>query len=224
MLLKRREAERITWSGAHRPAMNNLGVYPRLLQEKLPIWVAVGGTPESVVRAATLDLPMALAIIGGMPERFAPLVQLYRKTARQAGHEPPQLPLSINSPGFFADKAQQAADDYYPSAVVVMNKIGRERGWSPASRQQLEASRTLRGADFVGSPAEIIEEILFQHGIFGHQRLLLQLGIGTIAHAKVMHAIELFGTQVAPIVRQEIARRNATSAAPTDIASRPASK
>jgi probable LLM family oxidoreductase len=209
LLMKIREAEKITWSGVHRPPLNDLGVYPRPVQEKLPIWVAVGGTPESVVRAATLGLPMALAIIGGMPERFAPFLQLYREAARQAGHDPAQLPLSINSHGFIADTAQQAAEDYYPSAVVVMNKIGRERGWSPATRQQLEAGRTLRGSDFVGSPAEIIEKILFQHQIFGHQRLLLQLGVGTIAHEKVMRAIELFGTQVAPVVREEIARRSA---------------
>jgi probable LLM family oxidoreductase len=208
LLLKLRDSEKVTWSGVHRPALDNLGVYPRPVQGKLPIWVAVGGTPESVVRAATLGLPMALAIIGGMPERFAPLAQLYRDAARLAGHDPSQLPLSINSHGFLADTAQQAADDYYPSAVVVMNKIGRERGWAPATRQQLEAGRTLRGADFVGSPAEIIEKILFQHEIFSHQRLLLQLGVGTIDHAKVMHAIELLGTQVAPVVREEIARRS----------------
>jgi probable LLM family oxidoreductase len=211
LLLKLRESERITWSGTHRPALHNLGVYPRPLQKNLPIWIAVGGTPESAVRAGALGLPMALAIIGGMPERFAPLVNLYREAARQAGHDPAQLPLSINSHGFVADDAKQAADAYYPTATVVMNKIGRERGWSPATRPQLEAAKTLRGADFVGSPAEIIEKILFQHEIFGHQRLLLQLGVGTIAHKKVMHAIELLGTQVAPVVRQEIARRNATA-------------
>jgi probable LLM family oxidoreductase len=214
LLLKLREAERITWSGRHRPALNDLGVYPRPVQEKLPIWVAVGGTPESAVRAGGLGLPMALAIIGGMPERFAPLVQLYREAARQAGHDPAHLLVSINSHGFLADDAQQAADDYYPSATVVMNKIGRERGWAPATRQQLEAGRTLRGADYVGSPAEIIDKILFQHQIFGHQRLLLQLGIGTIPHAKMMRAIELLGTQVAPVVREEIARRQALRQAP----------
>jgi probable LLM family oxidoreductase len=215
LLLKLREAERITWSGRHRPALNDLGVYPRPVQEKLPIWVAVGGTPESAVRAGGLGLPMALAIIGGMPERFAPLVQLYREAARQAGHDPAHLLVSINSHGFLADDAQQAADDYYPSATVVMNKIGRERGWAPATRQQLEAGRTLRGADYVGSPAEIIDKILFQHQIFGHQRLLLQLGIGTIPHAKMMRAIELLGTQVAPVVREEIARCSAAPSAPT---------
>jgi probable LLM family oxidoreductase len=211
LLLKIRETEKVTWSGLHRPPLNDLGVYPRPVQEKLPIWVAVGGTPESVVRAATLGLPMALAIIGGMPERFAPFFQLYREAARQAGHDPAQLPLSINSHGLIGDTAQQAVDDYYPAAVVVMNKIGRERGWPPSTRQQLEAGRTLRGSDFVGSPDEIIEKILFQHEIFGHQRLLLQLGVGTIPHQKVMRAIELLGTQVAPVVREEIARRTAKS-------------
>lgn len=207
LLLRLRQAEKITWSGRHRPALENLGVYPRPFQQKLPIWVAVGGTPESVVRAGTLGLPMALAIIGGMPERFAPLIDLYRDAARQAGHDPAQLPVSINSHGFLADSVQQAADIYYPSAAIVMNKIGRERGWAPMTRQQMEGSRTLRGADFVGSPGEIIEKILFQHNIFRHQRLLLQLSVGTVPHAQMMHAIELLGTQVAPVVRAEIARR-----------------
>ncbi len=207
LLLKLRNSEKVSWSGAHRAALNNLGVYPRPYQEKLPIWIAVGGTPESVVRAATLGLPMALAIIGGMPEHFAPFAQLYREAAQQAGHDPAQLALSINSHGFIADNSQQAADDYYPAAVVVMNKIGRERGWASATRQQMEAGRTLRGADFVGSPAQIVEKILFQYEIFGHQRLLLQLGVGTIEHKKVMRAIELLGVKVAPVIRREIARR-----------------
>lgn len=210
LLIKLRESEKITWSGRHRPPLRNLGVYPRPLQQELPIWVAVGGTPESAMRAGALGLPMAVAIIGGMPERFAPLIQLYRNAARQAGHDPEQLPVSINSHGFLADESQRAVNDYYPVATVVMNRIGRERGWAPISRQQAEASRTLRGADFVGSPAEFVEKILFQHELFGHQRLLLQFGVGTLPHAKVMHAIELLGTQVAPVVRQEIARRTAT--------------
>ena len=207
LLMQLRERETITWAGKHRPALNNLGVYPRPYQQKLPIWVAVGGTPESVIRAGTLGLPMALAIIGGMPERFAPLIDLYRDAARQAGHDPAQLPVSINSHGFLADSVQEAADIYYPSAAIVMNKIGRERGWAPMTRQQMEGSRALRGADFVGSPAEIIEKILFQHNLFHHQRLLLQLSVGTVPHPQMLRAIELLGTQVAPVVRQEIARR-----------------
>lgn len=210
LLLKLRESEKVTWSGKHRPPLRGLGVYPRPLQQPLPVWIAVGGTPESAARAGRLGLPMALAIIGGMPERFAPFVEYYREAAREAGHDPAQLPVSINSHGFIADSTQQAIDDYYPSATVVMNKIGRERGWAPATRQQLEASRTLRGSDFVGTPDEIVEKMLFQHEIFGHQRCLLQLGVGTIDHAKVMHAIELLGTKVAPVVRQEVARRMGT--------------
>lgn len=207
LLLKLRESERITWAGRHRPALRDLGVYPRPIQQPLPIWIAVGGTPESVVRAGALGLPMALAIIGGMPEHFAPLAELYREAGRRAGHDPAQLTLSINSHGFIAEDSQQATDIYFPSYAATMGKIGRERGWPPVTRQQFDAARTLRGSDFVGGPDEIIEKILFQHQIFGHQRLLLQLGLGAIAHEQMLRAIELLGTQVAPVVRAEIQRR-----------------
>ncbi len=210
LLLKLREAERVTWSGAFRPPMASLGIYPRPVQDPLPVWIAVGGTPASVVRAGTLGLPMALAIIGGMPERFQPLAELYREAGRRAGHDPSRLLLSINSHGFIGDDSEQTADDYYPTLSVVMNKIGRERGWPPLTRQQFDFSRTLRGSDFVGSPDEIIAKILFQHELFGHQRFLIQLGVGSIAHDKTMRAIELLGTQVAPVVRQEIERRTAS--------------
>ncbi len=213
LLLQLRDSEKVTWSGKHRSALQDQGIYPRPFQAKLPVWIAVGGTPNSVVRAATLGLPLAIAIIGGMPENFGPLVQLYREAARQAGHDPATLPVSINSHGFIAETTQEAIDAYYPSAMVMMNKIGRERGWSPITRQQLEGSRTFRGADFVGTPDEIVEKILFQHEIFGHQRLLLQLGLGTIEHSKMMHAIELLGTQIAPTVREEIAKRTTTPVA-----------
>jgi probable LLM family oxidoreductase len=207
LLLALRESERVSWPGGHRPAINDLGVYPRPIQNPLPVWVAVGGTPESAERAGLLGLPMALAIIGGMPERFAPFLQIYRAAARQASHDPATLPIGINSHGFIAEDSRNAADEYFPRMQVVMNKIGRERGWSPLTRQQFEASRTLRGSDFVGNPDEIIEKILFQHRIFGHQRMLLQLGVGTMPHALVMKAIELLGTKVAPVVRAEIARK-----------------
>jgi alkanesulfonate monooxygenase SsuD/methylene tetrahydromethanopterin reductase-like flavin-dependent oxidoreductase (luciferase family) len=214
LLLKLRDNEKVTWTGKHRAALRGLGVYPRPIQQPLPVWIAVGGTPESAMRAGRLGLPMALAIIGGMPERFAPFAQMYREAAHDAGHDPARLPLSINSHGFIADSTQQAIDDYYPTATVVMNKIGRERGWAPATRQQLEAGRALRGADFVGTPEEIAEKMLFQHEIFGHSRCLLQLGVGTIEHAKVMHAVELLGTKVAPLVRQEVSRRTGVAAQP----------
>ncbi len=212
LLVKLRESERITWRGEHRAALNNLGVYPRPMQDELPIWVGVGGTPESVVRAASRGLPMALAIIGGMPEQFAPFVELYRQVAAEYNHDANGTQISINSHGFIADTRQQAIDESFPSVQVVMNKIGRERGWSPMKREQYEASAGLRGANFVGSPDDIIEKILFQHSIFNHQRLLLQLSVGTMPHDKLMHAIELLGTKVVPVVKAEIAKRVAEPA------------
>lgn len=205
LLLALREVEEVHWSGKHRPSLTGQGVYPRPVQEKLPIWVAVGGTPQSVVRAATLGLPLALAIIGGLPEQFAPLAELYWEVVQQAGHEPAQLAFSLNAHGFVADDSQQAAAAFYPGYAQAMNKIGRERGWSGVTRQQFDASCALRGANFVGSPAQIIEKILYQHEIFHHQRLLLQLSLGAMPHAKMMRAIELLGTEVAPVVRREIA-------------------
>jgi alkanesulfonate monooxygenase SsuD/methylene tetrahydromethanopterin reductase-like flavin-dependent oxidoreductase (luciferase family) len=176
------------------------------VQDPLPVWIAVGGAPESAVRAGRLGLPMALAIIGGLPERFAPLVQLYRQSAERAGHDPATLPVSINSHGFLADSAQEAADLAFLPFKTTMDRIGRERGWPPMSREQYEASRSLRGANLIGSPQEVIEKILFQHEIFGNDRFLLQLTVGPMPHAKVMRAIELFGTEVAPVVRREVGR------------------
>lgn len=210
MLLKIREDVHVTWSGKHRAPINNLGVYPRPVQEPIPVWVAVGGTPESVVRAASRGLPMALAIIGGMPEQFEPFVDLYRRASAEYGFDPATKPVSINSHGFIADTRQQALDESFGPVSVVMNKIGRERGWSPMRREQYDAAAGLRGANFVGSPDDVIEKILFQHELFGHQRFLLQLSVGTMPHDKMMHAIELFGTKVAPVVKEEIARRVAT--------------
>ncbi|MCB0195606.1 MAG: LLM class flavin-dependent oxidoreductase [Anaerolineae bacterium] len=209
LLLHVRESEHVTWSGRHRAALDGQGVYPRPVQDKLPIWIAVGGTPQSVVRAASLGLPLALAIIGGIPEQFAPLVELYRHAAEQAGHDPAQLPVSVNSHGFIADDRQQALDTAFPYFEQTMNKIGRERGWPPMTRAQFDASGTLRGANFIGTPDDVIEKILLQHEIFGHQRFLMMMGVGTMPHQQVMHGIELFGTKVAPVVRAEIARRNA---------------
>ncbi len=209
LLLKLRESEIVSWSGQFRPALHEQGVYPRPLQDLLPVWIAVGGTPESIIRAGTLGLPLALAIIGGMPERFASLADLYYRAADHAGHERSKLGLSINSHGFIADTTEQAIAEAFPPFAQTMNKIGRERGWPPMTRAQFEASCALQGANFVGSPDDIIEKILFQHEIFGHQRLLLMLTVGTMPHEKVMHAIELLGTKVAPVVRDEIARRSA---------------
>lgn len=204
------EKERITWSGNFRTPLEDIVIYPRPAQKKIPMWIAVGGTPESAVRAAAMGVPMALAIIGGMPERFEPYFDLYRNAAKEYGHDPAYIPLSVNSHGFIADDSQDAVDTYYPFAVMMMNKIGKERGWAPADQAQLETQRELRGSDFVGAPDEIIEKILFQHDMFKHQRFLLSMGNNAIEHQKMMHAIELYGTKVAPAVRKEIAKRNAS--------------
>jgi probable LLM family oxidoreductase len=204
LLLKLRESEHVTWSGKHRLKLDHLGVYPRPLQNPLPVWVAVGGTPQSAVRTGKLGLPMALAIIGGIPERFASLVRMYRQAAQKAGHQSPRL--SINSHGFIADSSQDAADTAFPAFKTVMDRIGRERGWPPMTRAQFEFSRSLRGADFVGNPEEVIEKILYQHEIFNHDRFLIQLTVGTLPHKKVLRAIELLGTKVAPAVKKEIER------------------
>ena len=201
LLLALRESEKISWTGKHRPAIKDRGVYPRPVQDPIPVWVAVGGTPESAYRTGRLGLPMALAIIGGYPEQFVPMADLHRRGARDAGHPAPML--SINSHGFLAEDSRQARDDAYPAFKLTMDRIGRERGWSPISRDQFDASCTLRGANAVGSPQEIIDKILHQHELFGHHRFLLQFTVGSIPHKKVLKAIELLGSKVAPAVRKE---------------------
>ncbi|MEA2519698.1 MAG: hypothetical protein QOF49_1778 [Chloroflexota bacterium] len=205
LLVEVRDHERVTWPGSrHRAAIDGRGVFPRPAQDRLPIWVAVGGTPESAIRAGTMGLPMALAIIGGMPERFAPFARIFREAALAAGHHPVP-PMSINSHGYIAETSQRAADEAWPPLEAMMNRIGRERGFSPMTRESFDASRGLRGADFVGSPAEIVDKILFQHEIFRHERFLLQIIGGGMPHEQVMRAIELFGTEVAPAVRKALA-------------------
>ncbi|HTN24472.1 MAG TPA: LLM class flavin-dependent oxidoreductase [Solirubrobacteraceae bacterium] len=209
LLLALRARERVSWagSGRHRPAIDGLGVYPRPVQEPLPVWLAVGGNPGSAIRAGTLGLPLAVAIIGGLPERFVPLVELYRESAREAGHDPATLPVSINSHAYVAATSQRAGDEFFAPYAAMMGKIGRERGWPPMTRAQFDAGRTPRGALVVGSPEEVAGKILFQHELFGHQRFLAQMSVGPMAHADVLRSIELFGTEVAPLVRAELARR-----------------
>jgi probable LLM family oxidoreductase len=202
LLLQLRNDERIEWSGRHRSGLSGQGVYPRPLQEPLPVWIAVGGTPQSVVRAATLGLPLALAIIGGSPERFVPFVDLYRETARRVGRDPATLPVSINSHGFIADTAAQAADEAFPPFAEMMGRIGRERGWPPPSRRQFDAEISPRGALFVGDPQQVIDKILWEHELFGHQRFLMQMSVGTMPHDRIMRSIELLGSVVAPAVRK----------------------
>jgi probable LLM family oxidoreductase len=209
LLLRLRSSERVTWSGRHRPALHDAGVWPRPVQEPLPVWIAVGGTPTSVVRAATLGLPLAIAIIGGRPERFVPLVQLYRRAAAEAGHDPATLPIAINTHGFVAPRSEQADTAFAPSYLEMMNRIGRERGWPPMGADGYRDLRSPRGALAVGSPEEVAEKILFEHELFGHDRYLAQMSVGAVEHRDVLRSIELFGTQVAPLVRDEVARRRA---------------
>lgn len=208
LLLELRANERVTWTGKHRAPLRDQLVLPRPVQSPLPVWVAVGGTPQSVVRAATLGLPMALAIIGGQPERFKPLVDLYRRAAREAGHDPATLPVSINSHGFIAEDSGAAAEAAVAPFLDVMGRIGRERGWPPPTRHQFDAERSPRGALFIGDPQEVIDKILWEYELFRHDRFLIQLSVGSMPHDQMLKAIELFGTKVAPAVRK------ATTAAP----------
>ena len=206
LLLKIRESERITWSGSSRAPIEDRGVYPRPYQERLPIWIAVGGTPQSVVRAAQLGLPLALAIIGGEPARFAPFLELYREAARRSGQDPAKLATSINVHGFVAETTEKAADIFYGPQAEVMNRIGRERGWGPTNKAHFDQARSPRGALFLGDPETVAEKIVAHHKIFNNDRFLLQLAIGEMPHDKVMEAIELYGTKVAPLVRKETAK------------------
>ncbi|ESY68724.1 LLM class flavin-dependent oxidoreductase [Mesorhizobium sp. M0051] len=216
LLLAIRDSVKVTWSGNLRASINDRGVYPRPFQDRLPVWIAIGGTPQSAARAGALGLPLALAIIGGEPARFAPLFDLYHEAARRAGSESADLATSINVHGFIGETTEQAADDFYGPQAEVMNRIGRERGWGPTSRAHFDQSRGPNGALFVGSPEQVAEKIVAQHKIFGNDRFLLQMAIGTMPHAKIMKAIELYGTRVAPIVRKETAKSAPALAVPVE--------
>jgi probable LLM family oxidoreductase len=198
------KSEKVNWKGKHRPSIENRGVYPRPYQKELPVWVAVGGTPESVVRAASKGLPMALAIIGGMPARFVPFTDLYKETYQKAGHDSANLQLAINSHGYIADDSQKAADEYYGPYSYLMSKIGRERGWSGMNREQYEMMRAPEGSLLVGSPQQVIDKILYEYELFGNTRFLFHISVGTLPHAKVMRAIELLGTVVAPAIKKAV--------------------
>ncbi|MFF5988975.1 LLM class flavin-dependent oxidoreductase [Prauserella flavalba] len=205
LLLALRDRNPVTWSGRFRPALHDADVAPRPLQEKLPIWVAVGGTPASVVRAGRLGLPLALAIIGGPLARFTPFAQLYRQAAEEAGHDPATLPLGINSPGFVAPTSQSARDLSYPYFDRGMLENFHERGHGfHTPRDAYDAQSSRAGALVVGSPQEIIDKIMYQHELFGHQRLLIQLAFGGVPQKDTLRAIELLGTEVAPVVRREL--------------------
>jgi len=203
LLLKINKQEIVTWKGKHRPSFQNLGVYPRPYQEKLPIWLAVGGTPASVKRAGNLNLPLTIAILGSSPEHFVPLVELYRASANKAGHDESKLQLAINCHMYIADGSAQARDEFWPTYEKLMNKIGKERGWGNITRNQFDYLCAPNGPLFVGDTKEVVEKIVYQHSLFGHTRFLAQTISGAdLPHEKLLHSIALFGKQVAPEVRK----------------------
>ncbi len=204
LLLRARDSEHVTWSGRHRPSLAELGVYPRPVQERLPVWIAAGGSPQSTLRAGALGLPLALAIIGGDPKRFKSTAKIHRRAATEAGHGSAPA-FSVNSHGYIAETAAAAVEESFEPFAATMNRIGRERGWEPVTRADYKAARGLDGPNFVGSPDEVTEKILHQHELFGHQRFLMHFPIGSLAHEGVMRSIELFGTEVAPTVRRVLA-------------------
>jgi probable LLM family oxidoreductase len=201
LLLRIRASERVTWpAGRHRHSIDDRGVYPRAERE-IPIWIAVGGTPQSVVRAASLGLPLALAIIGGRPAAFVPLINLYREAGHRSNVPPEKLAVGINVHGFIADTTEAAIETFYPSYADVMTRIGRERGWPPLSRAQFDTSTGPEGHLFIGNPEQVAAKIVALHRHFHQDRFLIHLTVGSMPHDAVMRAIELFGTKVAPAVK-----------------------
>ncbi|MDF2725806.1 MAG: class flavin-dependent oxidoreductase [Paenibacillus sp.] len=211
LLLQLCQSEHVTWQGKHRPAIGNLGVYPRPVQNPLPVWIGSGGNPESVARAGLLGLPLVLAIIGGRPAQFAPLVELYKRAAAHAGHDASKLTVASHSHGFIAEDTQTAADTFFPSTQQVMNVLGRERGWGRYDRTSFDAARSPEGALYVGDPETVAQKIIALRKQVGVTRFMLHVPLGTMPHEQVMKAIELLGTEVAPRVREEAARWEAES-------------
>ena len=205
LLLQLNSNEKINWKGKHRPSIHNLGIYPRPYQTSLPIWLAAGGTPASAVRAATLGLPLMLAIIGGMPEQFVRFINLYKETAKKIGKDQNALQIGINNHFYVGEDSQKAADEFYPYYAAMMNRVGRDRGWPPLTRQQFEHSRSPKAALMVGSAEQVIEKILYEHSLFGNTRFLAQASVGLVPHDKIMKSIELFGDKVVPAVKKALA-------------------
>lgn len=206
LLLKIRESEKVSWSGKHRPSINNLGIYPRPVQEPIPVWIASGGTPQSAVRAGVLGLPLVLAIIGGSPLQFAPIVDLYKRAANQAGHDVTKLKVASHSHGFVGETTVSAKEKFFPPTAQVMNVLAKERGWGPYTRKTFDEASSLEGALYVGDVSTVAEKIIFLRKNVGITRFMLHVPVGSMPHEDVLKAIELLGTEVAPIVRYEINR------------------
>ena len=206
LLLKIRENTHVRWIGKHRPALTGQAVYPRPLQNPLPIWIGVGGTPASFVRAGTLGLPLMVAIIGGEPKRFRPLIDLYREAGRRAGHRPERLIVGLHAIGFLGDTAEQAAEDFYPGYAHTFTEIGKERGWPPTTRTQFDALRGPTGALLIGDAEIVVQKILYVNEVLGGLgRITFQMGVSALPHEKMLRSIELLGTRVAPLVRKRLA-------------------
>ena len=203
LLLKIRDSEHIYWSGKYRPTLNGQGVYPRPLQKPLPIWLGVGGTPQSFVRAGVLGLPLMVAIIGGETHRFRPLIDLYRKAGRQAGYLPHQLKVGVHSLGYVAESTQEAVDDFFPGYAHAMTEVGKERGWPKMTRASFDAQRGPQGALLVGDPNEVVEKIIrHSQALGGISRITFMMNPASLPHAKLMRATELIGTRIAPALRE----------------------
>jgi alkanesulfonate monooxygenase SsuD/methylene tetrahydromethanopterin reductase-like flavin-dependent oxidoreductase (luciferase family) len=201
LLLQIRESEKVTWSGRFRSPLQDQTIYPRPEQEPLPVWVGVGGSPDSIVRAASRGLPVALAIIGGNPDRFAFFADLHRKTLAESGHDPAMAPLAVHAHGYVADSNDRAADEYYNAYAVAMTRLGRERGWGPMTRAQFDMMRQPEGSLVLGDPETVAEKILRMKQVLGIDRFMLHISVGTLPHEQVLHSIDLIGSKVAPLVR-----------------------
>ena len=204
LLLAIRDNERVTWSGKFRPPLTDQAIYPRPYQEPLPIWVGVGGSPESMVRAGLRGLPVALAIIGGIPDRFSVLGDIHRRALREAGFDPASVPLAVHAHGYVATSTEQAAEDFYPPYAVTMTQLGRERGWSPMTRIQFDGMRGPAGSLVIGDPETVADKIVRWAKVLGIVRFMLHISVGTMPHDQVLSSIELFGKEVAPRVRQAL--------------------
>jgi probable LLM family oxidoreductase len=203
LLLQIRENEKITWSGRFRSPLQDQTIYPRPEQDPLPVWVGVGGSPDSIVRAASRGLPVALAIIGGNPDRFAFFADLHRKTLAESGHDPELAPLAVHAHGYVADSNDQAADEYYNAYAVAMTRLGRERGWGPMTRAQFDMMREPEGSLVLGDVETVAAKIDRMKRVLGIDRFMLHISVGTLPHEQVLRSIELLGKEVAPLVRSE---------------------
>src|SRR5258705_12977 len=203
LLLKIRDSEHVQWSGKHRPALTGQGVYPRPVQNPLPIWLGVGGTPQSFVRAGQLGLPLMVAIIGGEPRRFRPLIDSYRETGRQHGYSAEQLKVGVHMLGYVADTTQEAADTFFPGYAKAMTDVGKERGWPPMTRASFDAQRGRDGALLIGSPDEVVDKILrHAEALGGISRLSFQMNVASLPQVKMMRAIDAIGARVLPVLHQ----------------------